>query len=141
VSGDERLVPRGIHEERQFVGYPDPVYSGQQALDIDAAYTFFDRCGIKATPDAIGQLVEVFLPCLRIMAERGYDPEGKSWRDKGWRDQVVEILERADRIHFNSWAHSRFDENNARDLINYCGFYLRLRGKGERWGKWGEPGD
>jgi hypothetical protein len=108
-------------------------------FELDAAYTFFERIGLTPTPDAMEQLLEVFLPCLKIMCERGYDPDGESWRDKGWRNQVIEILERADRIHFNCWTHSRPDENNTRDIINYAGFLLRSDWKNE-WGKWGEPG-
>jgi hypothetical protein len=104
-----------------------------------AAVDFLGKCSLVPTPDAVEQLVEVFLPCLAIMCERGYDPDGNSWRDKGWRNQITEVMERADRLQFNVWQHGRRDENNARDIINYAAFLLRSDWDNE-WGKFGPPG-
>jgi hypothetical protein len=110
------------------------------AKDLDAAYEFLDRCALTPTPDAVEQLIDAFLPALRIMCERGYDPQGGSWRESGWMGQLVEIRKRASRLVHNSWRHGRFDQNNAVDLINYAGYYLRIKGEGKPWGSWGEPG-
>lgn len=107
----------------------------------DAAVDFLDKCSISPTPDAVDQLIEAFLPALKIISERGYDPKGASWRECGWRGQVYEIVKRCKRLMFNSWTHSRHDANNALDLMNYAGFYLRLRNEGAPFGDWGEPGD
>jgi len=104
-----------------------------------AAVDFLEKCSLVPTPDAVEQLAEVFLPCLAIMCERGYDPDGNSWRDKGWRNQITEVMERADRLQFNVWRHGRRDENNARDIINYAAFLLRSDW-GNEWGKFGPPG-
>ncbi len=107
----------------------------------EAAYDYFRKVGImEPTPDMIGQMTDAFLPCLRIMYERGYDPEGSTWRNKGWRGLVHDILNKAGRLKFHSWRHSRFDPDSARDIINFAGFYLRLENQGRPWGEWGEPG-
>lgn len=105
----------------------------------DAAYTFFHLLGIDPTPDAVAQLADAFLPALRIMCERGYDPEGTSWKEGGWRGLVWEILKRARRIRWHSWQHSNHDTNDAYDIINFAGFYIRMGTQGEPWGEDGEP--
>jgi hypothetical protein len=107
----------------------------------EAAYDFMHKIGLDPTPDAIGQLAGPFAEALRIMCERGYDREGRTWRDKGWRGLVHDILNKAGRIRFHSWSHSRFDPDSAIDIINFGGFYWRQRNNGPRWGTWGEPGD
>lgn len=89
--------------------------------------------------DAIDQLMDVFIPCLKIMCERGYDAQGKTWREKGWRGVVHDILNKAGRIRYRSWLKNEFDRDSAIDLINFCGFYIRMNNEGEPWGTWGEP--
>jgi hypothetical protein len=74
------------------------------------------------------------------MCRRGYDPDGKTWREKGWKGLVHDILNKSGRIRFHSWKHNRFDIDSARDLINFCGFYVRQQNEGKKWGKWGKPG-
>jgi hypothetical protein len=105
-----------------------------------AAQQFLQEVGVEPTPDAVDQLLEAFVPALAIIAERGYDKNGQSWKRTGWRAQLFEVLKRADRLHFNSWRHGRHDRNNGLDIINYAGFYIRTGGAGEPWGIWGEPG-
>jgi hypothetical protein len=104
-----------------------------------AAKVFLESIGLDPTPDTIDQLALAFVPALRIISERGYDPNGKSWRECGWRGQVYEIIKRCKRLMFNSWSNNRFDANNAVDLINYAGFYLRMKNIGRPWGEWGDP--
>lgn len=107
----------------------------------EAAYDFMHKIGLDPTPDAIGQLAGPFAHALRIMCERGYDREGQTWRIKGWRGQVDNILDKAGRLRFHSWLHRRFDGDSAIDLINFSGFYWRMRNQGKPWGERGEPGD
>lgn len=108
--------------------------------DLDAAYTFLDACCMTPTPDAVHQLVDAFLPALRIMCQRGYDPDGGSWKESGWMGQLFEMRKRMSRLVHNSWRGGRFDESNTVDMINYAGFLYRLEGKGRPWGRWEDPG-
>jgi hypothetical protein len=110
-------------------------------LDLDAAFAFLERCCIEPRLDIAEQLVDGFLPALRVMHKRGFSPDGRTWQGSGWRSHVFEIMKRADRIAYNSWRSARFDKNDAVDLINFCGFYIRMRCQGEPWSKWGEPGE
>jgi hypothetical protein len=91
------------------------------------------------TPDAVAQLTDVFVPCLRIMCERGYDPTGATWREGGWRSQLVDIRKKFKRLWFHGWIKGRFVPDHGFDLINYVGYYQRLEMTGEPWGEWGEP--
>jgi hypothetical protein len=105
-----------------------------------AAHQFIEQLGVEPTPDAVSQLAEPFAEALRIMCMRGYDPEGATWASKGWKGLVHDILNKAGRLKFNSWRHNRFDGDSAIDLINFSGFYWRLKNKGSKWGELGEPG-
>ena len=102
---------------------------------------FLLNAGLEPTPDAIAQLRDAFLPALEIMCRRGYDPDGMTWKLRGWRGLVHHILDKAERFKFHSWNNSRHDRDSALDLINYCGFYVRLENQGEPWGTWGPPGE
>jgi hypothetical protein len=109
--------------------------------DRDAAFDFLQKIGLTPTPDAIGQLAGPFAEALTVMCERGYDRRGRTWRGHGWRGQVHDILDKAVRLRFHSWSNRRFDADSATDLINFSGFYWRLRNEGPAWGEWGDPGD
>ena len=105
----------------------------------DAAYTFMERCGLDPTPDAIDQLAKVFLPCLRIMCERGYDPFGGTWRESGRLGALADVRKKFKRLWERAWKKGdTSDDDHAHDLINFVGFYLRA--DKDRWGDWGEPG-
>lgn len=106
----------------------------------DAAYDFLKKLRVEPTPDAINQLSGPFAEALRIMCMRGYDPEGRTWQRKGWRGLVHDILNKAGRLKFHSWEHSRFDGDSALDLINFAGFYWQQNNEGPEWGDWGIPG-
>jgi hypothetical protein len=112
----------------------------EDATTRDAAWTFMEACGLKATNDAVEQMVEAFLPALRIICERGFDPNGGTWRDAGWRGLLHEIRKKNTRLHHRSWLRGLFDWDSATDLINYAGFYVRLKNQGAPWGNLGEPG-
>jgi hypothetical protein len=106
----------------------------------DAAYTFMDACGLDPSADAVDQLVESFLPALMVMCRRGYDPDGETWRAGGWRGLLHEMRKKTDRLLHRSWLHGRYDPDSALDLMNYAGFYYRLKNAGQPWGDLGEPG-
>lgn len=126
---------------------PDWAGRGYQAmrdmeypLMVDAAEQFLKSLGIdEPTPDAIGQLLDVFVPCLQIMCERGYDPTGATWREGGWRSQLVDVRKKFKRLWFHGWIHGRFVPDHGFDLINYTGYYQRIAMQGKPWGNWGEP--
>jgi hypothetical protein len=105
----------------------------------DLALTYLRASGLTPTPDAVGQLVEAFLPCLKIMCERGYDPNGANWREGGWKSQLVDIRKKFKRLWYHAWIKSTFVVDHPRDMINYLGYYIRLEMKGEPCGDWGEP--
>lgn len=108
----------------------------------DACEDFIRECGLEPTPDAVGQLAEVFLPCLRIMCERGYSPDGSTWRAEGWRGMLWKAYDKMERLWYHSWTHGRFHDDSVFDGINYLGFYWRSRKEGgDGWGKRGVPGD
>jgi hypothetical protein len=107
-----------------------------------AAISFLDECGIIPNPDAVDQLVTVFLPALSIISSRGYDPDGQTWREGGWRGVLFEIQKKARRLWFRSWRNGQYDHDSAIDMINYLGFYIRIGSEdGEPWGQWGNPGE
>lgn len=108
--------------------------------DVSAAYEFLDHMGMNnPTPDMVEQLLDAFVPALRIMYERGYDPNGGTWREGGWRSIVQELRKKTFRIWHKSWRNSEFDADNGVDLINYAGYYHRLKCSGMPFGDWGEP--
>jgi hypothetical protein len=53
---------------------------------------------------------------------------------------VHDIMDNAFRIEFHSWDHRNFYPNGAIDLINFSGFYWRLKNEGKPWGRMKEPG-
>lgn len=106
---------------------------------IDLAEQFIRSLGIEPTPDAVAQLTEVFVPCLRIMCERGYDPNGATWREGGWRSQLVDVRKKFKRLWYHGWIQGKFVRDHPIDMINYLGFYIRAGTSGEPWGGWGEP--
>jgi hypothetical protein len=113
---------------------------GERKAVREAAKVFMEACGLVPTSDAIGQLSEAFLPCLQIMCERGYDPNGSTWRAEGWRGMLWKIRDKSDRLWFHGWRQGRFHPDHAPDMMNYLGFYTRLAHDGDPWGKRGAPG-
>ena len=101
----------------------------------DAAYSFLAACGLTPTPDAVGQLTQVFLKCLRIMCERGYEPNGQLWRTAGKLGALADVRKKFFRLWNRAWHRRLPHDDSAIDLINYVGFYLRCEDTG--WGDWG----
>jgi len=108
----------------------------------DAAYYYINTLGVEATPDAVEQLLGPFSEALRVMCSRRYEDEPGSelWRSKGWKGLVHDILNKAGRIKYHSWRRNNFDADSAIDIINFAGFYWRVKNKGSKWGELGRPG-
>jgi hypothetical protein len=111
--------------------------AGPNSNLADIAAKFMYECGLDPTPDAVGQLVEVFLPCLHIMTTRGYDPDGGTWRSAGRLGTLTDVKKKFDRLWNRAWKHGVQHDDSAIDLINFTGMYLRNDADG--WGPWGEP--
>jgi|SRR5215831_58711 len=111
----------------------------------DAAYDYLRKVGLEPNLDAVGQLSGPFTDALEIICTRGYtraedeDPHF-FWERRGWKGLVHDILDNALRLRLFSWEQNRFYENGAVDIINFAGFYLRLKNRGKKWGEMGEPG-
>ena len=128
------------HQEQDDIHDAEAEWIRDRDADVNAAYEFLDHMGMNnATPDMVEQLIDAFVPALRIMHGRGYDPYGGTWREGGWRSILQEMRKKTFRVWHNSWMHRRFDAENGIDGLNYFGYYVRLQCQGEPWGAWGEP--
>lgn len=103
----------------------------------EAAIKFLADCGLDATPDAIDQLASVFLPCLAIICQRPWDPEGGTWRASGRLGILSDVRKKFERLWYRGWHQGQMHDDSAYDLINYAGFYLRS--EESLWGSWGNP--
>jgi hypothetical protein len=90
------------------------------------------------TPDSVGQLVEVFTPCLRIMVERGYEPTGALWRQAGVLGIIWDVRKKFERLWFRTWTQGKRHDDSGFDLINFTGMLLRAE-PDSRFGDAGEP--
>lgn len=103
-----------------------------------AAIAFLEACEVEPTPDAIDQLLMVFLPCLDIMAGRPWDPNGATWRKSGILGAMTDARKKWERFWERGWKHGKRHDDSTLDLINYLGFVMRSD-PNSRWGEWGEP--
>jgi hypothetical protein len=101
------------------------------------ARDFMEAMDLSPTPDAISQLLEVFVPCLKIMCERPWDPNGGTWRKSGVLGILSDARKKFERLWERGWKRGKRHDDSGFDLINYVGFYLRS--EDNRWGDWGEP--
>ena len=90
------------------------------------------------TPDSVGQLVEVFVPCLRVMVERGYEPTGALWRKAGVLGIIWDVRKKFERLWFRTWTQGKRHDDSGFDLINFTGMLLRAD-PDSRFGDAGEP--
>ena len=90
------------------------------------------------TPDSIGQLVDVFVPCLRIMVERPYEPRGALWRKAGIFGPLQDVRKKFDRFWYRTWTCGIRHDDSGFDMINFAGFTLRSE-PDSRFGELGEP--
>jgi hypothetical protein len=104
---------------------------------MEASVKFMDDCGLVPTPDAIDQLTYVFLPCLAIMCQRGYDPNGGTWKKSGRLGALSDVRKKFERLWERAWIKGKKHDDSAIDLINFIGFYLRSEKEG--FGDWETP--
>jgi len=105
----------------------------------EAAIQFMKDFGLDPTSDAIEQLTDVFVPCLRIMCERPWDPNGLTWKRSGFYGILTDIRKKFERLWERGWRHGKRHDDSGYDLINYVGMYMRSN-PDLPWGEWGEPG-
>lgn len=147
-TGARILMGCKCPEEMKYHATNCPVFPGQmmgneeenmaEETTRDFAQRFIEDMGMIATPDAVSQLVEVFVPCIRIMCERPWDPNGKTWRKSGRLGVLSDARKKWERLWERLWIHGKRHDDSAFDLINYVGFVLRS--EDSDWGEWGAPG-
>jgi hypothetical protein len=109
--------------------------------DIDLqlnAEAFMRAMHMEPTPDAVGQLLEVFVPCLRIMCDRGYEPTGGLWRKAGILGIIWDVRKKFERLWYRTWTLGIRHDDSGFDLINFTGMLLRAD-PDSRFGDAGEP--
>jgi hypothetical protein len=106
-----------------------------------AAADFLRAVDLEPNPDAIEQLADAFLPCLRIICTRGHASDGSLWKEAGWRGLLSELIKKMDRVQFLDWLHMMDASHELPDIINYAAMLLRSRHSIPAYGpKFGEPG-
>lgn len=164
---DEDPEGKWGHKDRSTGEYPPPALPGEswwnnigrsdtissdalmQILEHpvhDIAHEFLVKCGIpEPTPDAVGQLLEAFLPALRKMCdiEHPWDPKGATWRESGSMGALSDARKKFKRLWYRAWTMLNPHDDpaavdSAVDLLNFVGFWLRSKDDG--WNEWGEPG-
>jgi hypothetical protein len=104
----------------------------------EAAARFLGDVFDEYTPDAMDQLVEVFVPCLRIMCERPWSPDGATWKKSGIFGVMTDAKKKWERFWERTWVHGVRHDDSGYDHINYVGMVLRAD-PNSGWGEWGDP--
>lgn len=86
-------------------------------------------------PDVVGQLVEVFIPCLRIMVDHDW---GELWRGAGLQSVMDQLKSKFDRYWERTWTKGERHADSGFDLINIAAFTLR-QDPDNIWGNRGRP--
>lgn len=79
---------------------------------------------------------EKLFEALHVFVQR----EGKykdGWKERGWKGNVCDILRKSKRIRSMFWDgdyNPEEDSDDVVDLMNYCAFFLRNVGDGNRTG-------
>jgi hypothetical protein len=127
------------YDERQVNKQLDEIHAEVDDIDMqEAAQDFMYKMGMTPTPDATGQLLEVFVPCLRIMCERGYEPTGALWRKAGVLGIIWDVRKKFERLWYRTWTLGIRHDDSGFDLINFVGMLLRSN-PNSRFGDAGEP--
>lgn len=90
-------------------------------------------------PDAVAQMAEVFLPCLRKMCDSEHPWDGL-WKESGLFGALTDARKKFQRYWHRTWVKGIRHDDSGYDLINFLGFSLRAPTH-SRWGDWGEPGE
>jgi hypothetical protein len=107
-----------------------------------AAEEFMNKMGMEPTPDALGQLLEVFVPCLRIMCDQKGHPwpkDGAMWRKSGILPVMIFLKAKFERYWYRTWIQGIRHDDSGFDGINFWGFSIRAA-RDSRFGELGEPG-
>jgi hypothetical protein len=131
---DHAFVERMFEDDEPYQVKASEELAGRQRA---YAKSYLLECGLNATPDAVDQLVLVFTPCLRIMCERPWDPEGGTWKKSGVLGILTDVRKKFERLWERGWKHGKRHDDSGYDLINFVGMYLRSEDNG--WGDWGRP--
>jgi hypothetical protein len=86
-------------------------------------------------PDTVAQLVEVFLPCLKIMVDHNW---GELWRKAGFNSLMVHTGSKFERYWERTWIQGKRHADSGFDAINFLGFTLRAD-PDDIWGTRGKP--
>lgn len=147
---DDRPIGHVIHE--QIEGYTLGMESDNAANmaapippEYAAAHEFMtDMFGADGyTSDSVGQLVEVFLPCLRIMNDKEHHPwpeDGALWRKAGILPVMIFARAKWERYWERTWRRGIRHDDSGFDCINFLGFSMRAD-PSSRFGELGEPSD
>lgn len=133
VRGDDRWRHPDIHPE-----YDNEVNEAAPIpVEYQAAHDFLAAIfGAEGyPPDAVGQLVEVFLPCLKIMVDHNW---GELWRGAGLQSIMDQMKSKFDRYWERTWIKGERHDDSGLDLINLAGFTLRSD-PDNIWGNRGKP--
>jgi hypothetical protein len=109
-----------------------------------AARSFIAQyCGVEESEvpeDAVYQLVDAFMPSIRIMVDR-HSLRGSMWMESGWRGALYEARKKLGRLWLSWWNGDKTDTDSAADLLNFVGFFIRAvmyKPVEEEWGEWGK---
>lgn len=140
IRGDDEWRHPDIYDEEEANKTLDEIHGVAPTPEIyKHAHVFMEAVfGDKYTPDSIGQLVEAFVPCLRIMVERGYEPRGALWRKAGLLNILGDVRKKFERYWYRTWTEGKRHDDSGFDLINFTGFTLRIDSD-SRFGDAGEP--
>lgn len=89
---------------------------------------------------AMIQHLGVFMRAMEVYSERNKSYKD-NWKKMGWRGMLVRIRERQERLWDNFWNGEPEPANldgldDAIDLINFAGFFVRAVDEGNRDGTW-----
>jgi hypothetical protein len=141
AKAELRAAVRGDDQWRHPDLYEHYITEAHPVDDFDimvAAEEFMNKMGMEPTPDALSQLLEAFVPCLRIMCERGYEPSGALWRKAGILGIIWDVRKKFERLWYRTWTLGIRHDDSAFDLMNYVGMLVRAD-PNSRFGDAGEP--
>jgi hypothetical protein len=139
VRGDDTWRHPDVYDEDEVNEQLDEIHGVAPTMKPEyvAAHKFlaevFGEDGYNA--DAVGQLVEVFIPCLRIIIEHDWD---ELWRKGGLLSVMDDVYKKFERYWLRTWNQGKRHDDSGFDLINFTGFSLRADPH-SRWGERGEP--
>jgi hypothetical protein len=126
------------YNEKQANGEMDELHGvAPMPIEYRAAHDFLSAIfGANGyPPDTVAQLVEVFLPCLKIMVDHDW---GELWRKAGFNSLMVHTGSKFERYWERTWIQGKRHADSGFDAINFLGFTLRAD-PNDIWGVRGKP--